>query len=174
MIFQLETDLPDWPSVIREKWLLPEAERKGWPPSPQNDWSYAIGVERDLTYLQNLRWSLEEFVLKPNMLSNQTRSLLIRMFKGYYLRDPMEMTFTSFEGGRERFFSLLEYLNQHRDYPWPPVLERVSDGYTILDGSHRSLAALFQAGWFNTPEPDSLVTFEKLPLKYWVAQPNDD
>ena len=59
MLPEIEADLPDWPPVIREKWLLPEAEKKGWPPSPQTNWRYAIGAERDLSYLQNLSWSLE-------------------------------------------------------------------------------------------------------------------
>ncbi len=116
-------DLPHWPAELRDKWLTPEAERKGWPPSPYNRWRYAIGAHRDLNYLKNLKWRKVSTELKPNDLSPRSRLLVSDMFRGYYWRDPAVSDFSSFEGGRERFESLTKFLLEEGRYPWPPALE---------------------------------------------------
>lgn len=170
MLDAIVADLPDWPHEICEKWLLPETEKKGWPPTGTNEWHYAITRERDLRYLQSLTWERKSEELSPQQLTIKSRGLIIDMFRGYYWKDPEEFTFSMFDGGRERFEGQIAYIQENGAFPWPPALERRSDGLEILDGYHRCLAYFYIQGWLKAREDDPNVTFDGSAFEFWISQ----
>ena len=165
----IRNSLPDWPDDLREHWLSPEADRKGWPPHQGSDWRYAIGPERDLAYLQRLSWTRVSQEITPDLFAVQSRDLLVGMFRGYYYRDPSESAFAYFDGGRERFEGLTRFILESGRFPWSPALELRSDGLVILDGFHRILALLYLSGFFSTRDDDPVPTFHRYSFDYWIA-----
>jgi hypothetical protein len=169
MLDEINASLPYWPSDLKRLWLLPEAGRKGWPPSETNEWHRSLGRKRNLHYLQQLRWRRQKLDLKPTDLAPSSLSLILQMFRGYYWKDPNEFIFSTFDGGLDRFENLTQYLISNKDYPWPPALEKAHDGLQILDGHHRILASFFVGGYLKARETDPIPTFIPFKLDYWIA-----
>jgi len=162
-------DLGQWPEDLRRHWLSREVETKGWPPLPGSKWGYAIGAQRTLDYLQQMRWVRTTLSLQPDMIAPESLLVLIQMFRGYYYRDPAAGLFAGFDGGRERFEGLVKYLLSNSRFPWPPALERASDGLHILDGHHRVLALLYLAGYLKSRDDDQIPTYKDYSLDYWIS-----
>ena len=164
------SDLPDWPDDLRTLWISPEADIKGWPPVEGSDWRYAIGPQRTLGYLQRINWVRMPLRLVPDMIAPSSLQLLVDMFRGYYYGDPGAGYFAKFDGGRERFDGLVQFLCRESRFPWPPALERAADGLHILDGHHRVLALLYLSGFLKAREGDLLPTYDDYQLDFWISE----
>ncbi len=69
---QIIKDLPNFPEDVVEQFLLPFAEKLGWPPGgcqndPSNRWKYLL-LSNDLDYWRQLKWNKKTLKLTPHKL----------------------------------------------------------------------------------------------------------
>ncbi len=122
-------DLPNFPADVMDIWLRSEIEKKGWPPSPMNDWKYLQKKIKSIQYLQNLRWNLQEIeLLNIKIMQEDVETIQLVLGNGY--------------GSKHRIDSVLQYFETKPIFPKPIILEKIADGYSLLDGNHRFAAFL--------------------------------
>lgn len=154
---------PGMPPALIEEWLIPHADRYGWP--PQEDaagkllmpWQASF-APYSLADIRATRWERTSLPYAVGDFEEYTRlgvGLLITRYVGEAYRPtgavgvrryPQQLLDTvvagdEMWGGPDRFTAAVQYLREHGTMPGVPVVMPVPGGYRIQDGMHR-IAAL--------------------------------
>lgn len=170
MLKAIKHDLPQFPSDVAEKWLLPIARRPGfgWPPTTTNDWRFVLGRDNDLSYLKGLAWRRQELELTPPLFDAKVMKMIVGLFQAHVLNEP-NIYSMSMTDGAERFQNCCMYLKNHGTFPWPIVLQRLGTKYHVLDGAHRLCAFFYLYGYFNVESADIPCLVVEALQPAWVA-----
>ena len=136
------------PDVVFNLWLVPLAEKKGWPfVEPTDDtsnttWHDALGGLPLKTWV-DVEWSMIE--IEPKIeLFNPYGQLILRLMIDS-LAQPVLQVRLKLESTEERLALCAEYIRQHGCLPAPIIVMRRNGWLDLVDGSHR-MAALFHVG----------------------------
>jgi hypothetical protein len=142
----IKADLPNWPDDVIDQWLLKLANRgadTGWPPPEPlgvHAWKYLLGG-RPLSWWKNVTWKLEDHDLEFDVLSGDSKLIVSDMI-GEHVND-LPSRYPVGPGSKTRFLSAMRHLTVHGTLPRAPVVMRLEDGLSVLDGNHRVTALCF-------------------------------
>ena len=164
--------LPNTPSEVISIWLAPIADTHGWPPTQDNDWRYVLGKDRNLEYLQSLKWSLDEIELKPDLIVPYDRQIVIDLFRSHVLKKTTVYSMVM-SNGLERFQNSCDYLKREGILPKPIILEQLGKQFHIFDGYHRVTAFFYLSGYFNISNEHAPCLKVQANQKAWIAKKID-
>lgn len=166
----IKQDLPNMPTEVIDSWLEPLSKRElvGWPPSPDNDWKYILGRERDLSYLQALTWEKKEIEIKPDIFIKKDLETIVELFRSHVLGE-WTMYSQMMTDGKERFQSCCSYLKEHGVFPLPVVLEQTNSGVHVFDGNHRICAFFYLHGYFKIENDEVPCLKVKQEQEVWLS-----
>ncbi len=170
----IQNDLPGMPAEIIDIWLEPLSRRKnvGWPPTAENDWRFILGRERDLTYLQSLKWKRVELEIKPSLFIKRDINIIVELYHSYVLEETTIYSL-SMSDGKDRFQQCCSYLKKHGVSPKPVILEQTTEGIHVFDGYHRLCAFFYLYGYFKI-ENDEVPCLNVLPnQEVWLSSKHD-
>lgn len=149
MFQKIKKSLPNVPDEVLHLWLVPIAEGGyGWPP-PEYDlgkWRYVLAL-KSLDYWNKVRWEkIKHRFDNASIFAMTDNPLIGSSVAGIIEAHTQQKTnaFSNLVDGKARFFSLVEYVLEHRTLPAPPIILQSTKGLEIIDGNHR-LAALTHA-----------------------------
>jgi hypothetical protein len=143
----IKKDLPHWPDEIIEQWLLKLANRgpdTGWPPPEplgNHAWKYILGG-RPLSWWKAVSWKLESSDLTFDTLCAASKRIIRDMLDGHVNGRPNAIS--RIANSRIRFLTAGKYVSEHGTLPEPPLVIRLTDGLSVLDGNHRVAALSFR------------------------------
>lgn len=135
----IKADLSDWPDEVIREWLLGLANRAdtGWPP-PDNvnhhPWGAILGW-RPLSWWKNVSWNLEDQDLSFPNLCNDTQQITLRV------ANEIEQGNAS-DNSEARVKKAVIHLVQTGVFYAPPVVMKLEDGLSVIDGNHRITALI--------------------------------
>ena len=156
------------PDEVIEVWLVPHAQRAGWPPTKSNYWWFILGRDRDLDDLKRLRWQRETLALTPTMLAPRHLVIVGGLVQTYVLKK--DTIFSEISDGADRFRRCCDFLKERGVFPRPVTLERTATGLDVLDGHHRLTAFFFLYGYFEIDHPDVPCLNVRAEQDVWVAE----
>lgn len=165
----IKTDLPETPDEVIDIWLSTFFRRFGWPPRNDNDWRYVLRGSKDLAYLQSLQWEKKAIELRPDILHPEDLNIIIGLFSTHVL--GQRTVFSSMSDGARRFNAAKDYLKENGVFPRAIVLGSSSQGYHVLDGSHRMTAFLYLYGFFNVQNEEVPCLNVKQLQEVWIGSP---
>ena len=140
----LQADLPHAPDEVLNEWLVPYAERLGWPPSPDRsspplDRWRGILSGRSLAFWACVRWRREEGPLESSELDQKSQQTLLDLYDAYVRGIPnaygIEIT-----DGKQRLINALAYVQKHGYVPSVIVFLESGSRLSVIDGHHRLIA----------------------------------
>ena len=142
---RIQAVLPAFPAEVVREWLLPCANRHGWPPAvlpalvPPGKWG-GILLGRSLAFWQNIQWAREERALILGDLDPESQTILGAMISAHFRTEPN--AYSNESGGKRRVDWAFIQLSDHGVIPGRVVLLGSNDWLEVADGFHR-LAAYF-------------------------------
>jgi hypothetical protein len=129
-VADIQKDLPGWPDDVVEQWLHYFANEPdlGWPPpDPLGDhrWGRLLGG-RPVSWWKNVSWKKEKVKCDLVSFSRKTRTGVAEVQKD--------------DATAKRFKDPYIHIMDHGEFPRALVTMKVSDGLSVLDGSHRLAA----------------------------------
>ena len=169
---KIKKDLPNFPDDIVEQFLLPFANKLGWPPEnckndANNRWKDILR-SNDLAYLRQLEWNKKTLKLSPHELLPKDCEMVVDL-----MRTNVQGQFTFYSemsDSKERFDRICLYLKQECVYPRTVAIERIGEKYRILDGCHRLSAYFYLCGWFNIKDDKVPCLNVAEEQEYWVGR----
>jgi hypothetical protein len=143
----IKKDLPNWPDEVIEQWLLKLANRgtdTGWPPPEplgNHAWKYILGG-RPFSWWKAVSWRIENNDLTFDSLCAASKRIVRDMLDGHVSGKPNAIS--RMADGRIRFLTAGKYVSEHGTLPEPPLVMRLTDGLSVLDGNHRVAALCFR------------------------------
>jgi len=172
-ISELQELLPNFPSDILEQWFLPYVESDGMPwddhGNPKGRWNNLLN-KKPLSYWQSIGWYQDTCYIPKDYYSKNVQEALEQIAAGAVFNEKNWYTF-SINDLKERFDSILKYLEVHKEYPKSPILiyEKFS-GFNILDGNHRVSAYLYSLSQHYMNEKNMKIDdLSKFKQKYWIG-----
>lgn len=182
LLKKIKTTVPDIPDEIVQLWLLPFAQKFGWPPIDSDDWRDKMASE-SIDFWNGASWKQTE--IDPieqgySYICEHTIEGLINAC--VYGQQNMEARMMGADS-KERFFRALDYMLQHGVFPSRPIVYKERGGrYSILDGSHR-IASLVMSKQLNALPEEKLKEWKlflkisnlvppKKIQKIWLCEPN--
>jgi hypothetical protein len=168
---------PNFPDDIIAQWLLPLAEKDGWPPLEidgvicDEKWKAYLGPHPSIDYWQNIEWVLKEIDLSYEDLGWASKSIVTQVVQSAILGVDRHTVERCIPGSRNTFLKAVSHLSQYGVYPKPPVLVFMDSKYEIVDGTHRISAFLYCAGLLKkveTPSKDIVLKLKPCQ-KMWLG-----
>ncbi|GEM_PF-3234386 len=172
-ISELQKLLPNFPTDILEQWFLPYVESNGMPWDKEGNaigrWKYLL-QNKPLHYWKNILWDQIEAYIPIDEYCDEWKSVLLNMVEGAVL-GKTNVYSISINNLKERFDSVLEYLEAEKVFPKPPILLLEKDkGITVLDGNHRISAFLYSLSQHYRDKKDGKIdTLPMLEQRYWIG-----
>jgi len=165
----IKKDLPNWPDEVVSGWLLGLANRldTGWPP-PADINDHARGPIlgwRPLAWWKNVTWTLEEQDLSYDALCKGTQKIAVDMVKEIEEGDASD-------NSEERFKRALGHLVEAGEFQVAPVVMKLDDGISVIDGNHRVTALLSTQANSEGLAEQGLKT-PRTQQKVWMGQHSD-
>jgi hypothetical protein len=145
--FQTDFTRRDHPDEVIEQWLLKLANRApdtGWPPPEplgNHAWKYILGG-RPLSWWKAVSWKLEDSDLTFDSLCAASKRIVRDMLDGHVNGRPNAIS--RMADGRIRFLAAGKYVSEHGTLPEPPLVIRLTNGLSVLDGNHCVAALCFR------------------------------
>lgn len=131
----IKTDLPNFPDDVITDWLLPYAERMGWPPTGSR---WAAILPNGIGFWKNVKWEQKKITIDVP-LTVPAASAIMGMHASYNLKQ--DNAYAQIDNGNERYMSAVKHFAETGKLPKPIVLLKQPGGlHDIMDGSHRYLA----------------------------------
>ncbi len=136
---EIKKDLPGWPDGVINGWLLGLANRPdtGWPPPDDvaaHAWGPILGW-RPLSWWNGVTWKLEKRDLSYESLCKATQSAVTGIAKD--IEDGNNR-----DNCTARVNRAVEQLVKSGEFLESPVVMKLSDGLSVIDGNHRVTALL--------------------------------
>lgn len=133
----IKNDLPSWPGGVINQWLFHLANRDdtGWPPPEPlgyHPWAFILGF-RPLSWWRQVTWKLESIDCGFANLCQGTKTIVAQML-------VEKANGTIDEGTNTRFKMASDYIMKNGGFEEPPIVMRLPDGLSALDGNHRITA----------------------------------
>jgi len=173
MIRLIKDTLPNFPDEVIKEWLLPFAESEGWPPQlgsdgiPLKRWRYLLGL-RPFGFFQRLNWKKEHKHISIHEIAEKSQPALVQIFEAAIF-GRQNMMSSSISNLKERFESVVRYIESCGSMPNAPVLLSENDKYYIFDGNHRLSAYYYCYGYFKVDVESKLMLTIKENQNYWIA-----
>lgn len=167
----IKASFPNFPDQVIESWLLPFAIERGWPPyladghTASKGWEYLL-LMKPKAFWRACTWNLLSIDLADSDLARGSASAIAQL--GMAVLANEQNLYSDIVNSKERFLMAFSYLFKNHQHAAPPILVRQENGFLVVDGNHR-LAAYFYLQVLKKRNNESRLP----PLKYWVAESND-
>ena len=121
MLEQIKKDLPNFPEEVITLWLLPYAEKLGWPPSEHERWNNIL-ADKLLSVWQKTVWEKRTVDLSEIPRSRRCNEKVRGMFEAFVLGRENDYSRGLGEEGKNKFISLLKLILETGVFPEPPIL----------------------------------------------------
>ena len=149
----LQADLPHAPDEVLNEWLVPYAQRLGWPPSPDRNsrplgrWRWILSG-RPLAFWARVRWRREEGPLESSDLDEGSQQTLRDLYDAYVHGIPNAYSI-GITDGKQRLGKALAYVQKHGYVPSVIVFLENGSRLSVIDGHHRLVAYFMnKERWF--------------------------
>ncbi len=139
MFEDIRRAFPNIPEEAVRLWILPLAQKEGWPPTRQHQWDVRV-TGRLFSFWNAAEWEKMDVNLSEIPYSRGFADSMLGLREAYLLGVENDYWRLLGEDGRRRFNECYIYILKNQHFPQPPILSLNDTGkYDVVDGNHRFL-----------------------------------